>query len=189
MARPNLLHSLGHKYILHSLPLGYKFTILDNFSRVIGVLVLWIIIDDNQFNIFWLEQMDELLDMFSILGKYDLGLRVLGYVLAGLLIISCINSNRDASGEETSIKGKKPFRWIKPDDIDRCELLHIIGDQRFGELEGLLIVLLEIHSMLYSLRNTHTPFLFWDRALWSPFSDTTFLNSSTNVDGWIEEIP
>ena len=54
--------------------------------------------------------MDELLDMFSILGKYDLGLRVLGYVLAGLLIISCINSNRDASGEETSIKGKKPFR-------------------------------------------------------------------------------
>jgi hypothetical protein len=43
---------------------------------------------------------------------------VSGYILAGLLIVGSVNSDRKATCKKTAIKGEHPFWSIESDDID-----------------------------------------------------------------------
>lgn len=60
--------------------------------------------------------------ILPIFSHDDLGLGMLGDVLAGLQVVGGVDADGDAPGEEAAVEGEEPLRGIEADDIDSGEL-------------------------------------------------------------------
>ena len=91
------------------------------------LLIGGVVVDDNQFDLSCLEEVEVLLGVLPILCDDYLGVGVIDDVFAGLDVIGGVDADGDAAGEDTSVEGEGPLRCVEADDVYCGELVALVG--------------------------------------------------------------
>ena len=158
------LSSSLNNNILNSWTLRNKLFIADNSSFILSRLILFISVNNNEFNDSLIQKFKIFLSIFSILCQNYFGFRMFDNILTCLLIICGVDSYRNASSHQGTIKGYEPLRCVKPYYIYHLMLSHLIRYQWFCEFYALFIILFVVYCHLSKTIITHTPFTLCDKA-------------------------
>ncbi len=91
-------------------------------------MIPWIVIDNNESDFSFIEQIEVSGCILSVFSKDDLCVGVVDDVLTGLVGVGGVDADRNAASHHRAIETEKPLRGIKSNHVYYVVFRHLAGN-------------------------------------------------------------